>query len=130
LVYIGNFFFQIHKIIKAPQEFVHKKTFYLADYAPIILRDFADAVQKRFGAKPIRTVPTNVMKTAARIGDICQALGWKDPPLTAFRYHNIVTNEIQDLTPLETITGPLPYTVSNGIEITVNWLKEFDNSMG
>lgn len=126
--YIGNCVFQIHKIINAPQELIHKKTFYLADYIPLILRDFADAVQKKVEAKPIKTIPANLMKTTARIGDICKKLGWKNPPLTTLRYHNIVTNEIQDLTPLEAIASPLPFSIDNGIDVTVNWLREIDKS--
>ena len=127
--YIGNSIFQIFKIISAPWESVHRKTLYLADYQPLILKEFADAVQKIFDARPITTVPAGFMNMTARIGDICQALGWENPPLTSFRYQNIVTNEVHNLSSLEAIAGPLPFTVEKGIEATVNWLRETDNSM-
>jgi nucleoside-diphosphate-sugar epimerase len=126
--FIGNTVYQIWKIIKAPRDAVHKKTFYLADYTPINLSDFADKVQATFDAKPIRTIPSSILKSVARFGDIAQMLGWKKPPLTSFRYQNIVTNELQDLSALEEITGPLPYKVDSGIDLTLSWLKESDNS--
>jgi hypothetical protein len=30
---------------------------------------------------------------------------------------------VYDLTPLEQIVGPLPYTMEDGVKITVNWLR-------
>lgn len=121
--YVGNSVYQIIKIIGASVEDVHKKTFYLADYSPVGLHDFANKVQKRLGAKPIREIPARLLKRIARLGDISQLIGWKEPPLTSFRYRNITTSEIQDLSNLFEITGPLPYSVDEGIDITVNWLS-------
>jgi hypothetical protein len=122
--FIGNAVYQIGKLIEAGAASVHQKTFYLADYEPVELRCFADSVQNTLGAKPIRTIPTKVIKTAARLGDIGKRLGWKNPPLSSFRYHNIVTSEVQDLEPLQKVVGPVPYTVNEGIAITVQWLRE------
>ncbi len=123
--FIGNAVYQIWKIIQAPRENVHRKTFYLADYSPVGLQDFTNKVQARLGAKQIRTLPVFVLKNAARLGDAAQFFGWKNPPLTSFRYQNIVTPELQDLTNLEGIVGPLPYTLDQGIDITVSWLESY-----
>ncbi|MCK5643526.1 MAG: hypothetical protein KAJ19_22185, partial [Gammaproteobacteria bacterium] len=121
--FVGNAVYQIWEIIQAPGENVHGKTFYLADYSPICLHEFADKVQTRMGAKPIRRLPVIVLKNAARLGDTAQFIGWKNPPLTSFRYQNIVTSELQDLTNLKEIVGLLPYTLDQGIDITVSWLE-------
>ena len=126
--FIGNTVYQIWKLIKAPPDMVHKKTFYLADYEPVDLSDFADLVQTRLMAKPIRTVPVGILKLAAFIGDGVQMLGWTNPPLTRFRFKNIVTSEIQDLEPLRQIADPLPYSSADGIAITVDWLRREGNS--
>jgi hypothetical protein len=75
------------------------------------------------GAKPIRKLPVIVLKNVARLGDAAQFIGWKNPPLTSFRFQNIVTSELQDLTSLEEIVGPIPYTLEQGIDITVSWLE-------
>jgi len=121
--FAGNAVYQIWKIIQAPKENVDGKTFYLADYSPVCLEDFTNKIQARLGAKPIRTLPAIVLKNAARLGDAAQFIGWKNPPLTSFRYQNIVTTELRDLTNLEEIVGPLPYTLEQGIDITVRWLE-------
>jgi nucleoside-diphosphate-sugar epimerase len=120
--FIGNTVYQIIKILQAPAAAVHSKTLYLADYSPVCLREFADQVRTRLGVKPIREMPAGLLKCAARFGDLAQLLGWAQPPLTSYRYRNIVTPEIQDLSSLHEITGSLPYTVEEGIELTVEWL--------
>jgi nucleoside-diphosphate-sugar epimerase len=121
--YIGNVVFQIWKLIQARAELVHKKVFYLADYQSMDLHDFADKVQIALGARPIRTIPAKILRAAAIIGDMAKKLGWKNPPLTSFRYINLVTSEVHDLEPLRKIVGPLPYTVEQGINCTVEWLQ-------
>lgn len=121
--FVGNAVYQIWKIIQAPKQNVHGKTFYLADYSPVCLKEFANRVQLRMGAKPIRTLPVTVLKYAARLGDGAQFFGWKNPPLTSFRFQNLVTSELQDLTGLEQLVGPLPFTLEQGIDMTISWLE-------
>lgn len=124
--FIGNSVFQVYRLIEAPAEKVHKKTFYLADYRPVELREFANKVQAAVGAKPIRTIPVTILKMAARLGDLVNKIGWANPPLTSFRYHNMITVETQDLSPLQEVIGPLPYSLDQGIDITVQWLCQHD----
>jgi nucleoside-diphosphate-sugar epimerase len=122
--YISNAVFQIWKLIQAPAEMAHKNICYLADHEPVELRVFADKVQAALGVRPIRMIPAGVLKTVAFAGDVVKMLGWGAPPLTSFRYQNMVTPEIQNLGALEQVVGPLPYTVDQGIDITVQWLRE------
>jgi len=127
--FVGNSVFQIHRLIEAPEEKIHKRTFYLADYQPIELREFANKVQVAIGTKPIKTIPASILKTAARLGDVATKVGWANPPLTSFRFSNIITMETQDLSPLQEVIGPLPYSVDQGIDITVQWLRKYNNKM-
>ena len=126
--FVGNAVYQIEKLIDAPVDQVNKKTFYLADYEPTPLREFANKVQLAMGAKKIPTLPAVVLQSAGRLGDGMQKIGWKNPPLTSFRFHNIVTDEIQDLEPLRKVIGPLPYTLDRGVAITAEWLKSKSGS--
>lgn len=126
--FIGNTVHQLDQILQASENAVHRKTFYLADYQPIELREFADLIQRAAGARPIPTIPSELMKAAAFGGDILQKIGWKNPPLTRFRYTNITTDEVQDLEPLKAVVGPLPYTIEQGIELTVRWLRQHWNN--
>jgi nucleoside-diphosphate-sugar epimerase len=125
--FVGNTVFQMDNLIHAAREDVHQKTFYLADYQPIDLHVFANQVQKAIGARSIRTIPNGLMKILASGGDILQVLGWKGSLLTSFRYSNIATPEIQDLEPLRKVVGPLPFKTAQGIDLTVQWLKEHNN---
>jgi hypothetical protein len=127
--FVGNSVYQVQRILEAPADKVHQKTFYLADYEPVELREFANKVQTALGATPIRTVPVNLLKSAAFLGDIGKKAGWPNPPLTSFRLHNMITEEIQDLDPLREITGRLPYSVEQGIELTIRWLQKYDNTI-
>jgi nucleoside-diphosphate-sugar epimerase len=124
--FVGNSVFQVYRLIEAPAEKIDKKTFYLADYQPVELRDFANKVQAVVGAKPIRTIPSSLLKTAALLGDLGNKIGWANPPLTSFRYSNMTTMETQDLCPLQEVIGSLPYSIDEGIEITVQWLRQYD----
>jgi hypothetical protein len=67
------------------------------------------------------------MKTIAFGGDVCQKLGWQNPPLTNFRYFNNTTHEVRDLEPLRQVVGSLPFEITQGIDLAVQWLKEHNN---
>ncbi len=121
--FVLNSVYQVQKLLEAPQAAIQKKVFYLADFEPLELRKFADMVQQIFGSKSIRTLPIGLLKLAARAGDMLQYLGWRNPPLTSFRLQNIVTDELCDTTGLQSIVGKLPYTVEQGIKITVDWMR-------
>lgn len=123
--FVLNTVFQVNQLIQAPVESVHQKTLYLADYPPLLLREFADLVQKAINARPIISVPSGLLKAVGWGGDVLQALGWKNPPLTSFRLGNIVTDEVQDLTPLQEIVGELPYTPAEGVRMTVEWMENY-----
>lgn len=126
--FVGNTVVQVERLIDAPAENVHRKTFYLADYEPVELSDFVERVRRAFGARAIRRAPARGLRAAAVLGDVAKRVGWSSPPLTTFRYRNIVTDELQDLEPIRVITGPLPFSVDEGIAKTVAWLRHLESS--
>jgi GlcNAc-P-P-Und epimerase len=121
--FVLNSAYQVYQLLIGPANKIHKQTFYLADYSPLVLKDYANLVQKEMGSRKIMTLPVWLMRLVATAGDVLKFLFWEKPPLTSFRLNNIVTNEIQDTSSLEAVTGPLPYTYQSGIEKTVEWLK-------
>lgn len=125
--FVLNSVFQVDKLIHAPAEKIHQKTFYLADYEPLVLREFANLIQQAMNVRPIISVPYWLLRAVGWGGDLLQKFGWKNPPLTSFRLHNIVTNEVQDLNPLERIAGELPYSVAEGVRLTVDWMNKSNN---
>lgn len=121
--FVGNFAFQMEKLLLAPRELVQAKTFYIGDYKPIRLREWADLIAQEFGRRPPRSVPLGLLKGGALIGDIVKRLGWDNAPLTTYRLENMLIDSVHDCSALEAITGPLPHDLISATKATVAWLK-------
>ena len=123
--YVGNVVHQIRTLLTAPADGVHRRTFYLADYTPTVIRDWADAISLQARGRRVRRVPGVVMAAAARIGDVLKCLGWRNPPMTSFRLRNMKADTSRiPLENMKSLTGePLPYTMEQGVAETLAWLK-------
>ncbi len=122
--FVGNIVFQLQKLSTVPAEKVVGKTFYLADYTPTNVKDMANQIQNAVGATKIRSMPVFILRLFAKCGDLLKKVGWNNPPLTSFRLNNLVTNMVYDLSVLEKITGQLPYSLDEGIKLTVDWMRK------
>jgi GlcNAc-P-P-Und epimerase len=125
--YVGNTVYQIERILEAPSDKVNGKTLWLSDYPPLRLRDWADEIQRAVGANPIRSAPMPLLKLAATAGDVAKRLGWQNPPLTNFRLDNMITEMVYDTRELESIAGPLPFSIEEGVALTVEWLRNYEH---
>ena len=121
--YVGNTVEQLAVLSVCPAEAIHRRVLYVADYAPVVVSEWADMIQQEWGAAPIKEVPLGVLQVAAKAGDALKRLGWKSPPMTSYRLRNLLTNSPQDMEPLREICGPLPYTQKEGTRLTVEWLR-------
>lgn len=121
--YVGNSVFQMRRIMAASSEAVHGRTYYIGDYTPIDVKEFADAISHAFGSSPVRSLPLPLLKLAAQAGDLLQKVGYKEPPLTTFRLNNLCTNMLHDFWGLDAITGPLPFSMEDGVTQTVAWMN-------
>jgi nucleoside-diphosphate-sugar epimerase len=121
--FVENTVYQLRSIISAPDGQVAGKTFYLGDYAPIDVLVFANAIAKAFNVKPVRNIPLAALKVAAVIGDQLKKMGYKHPPITMFRLHNLCTDMLYDFWGLPEITGPLPISIEDGVARTVAWMN-------
>jgi nucleoside-diphosphate-sugar epimerase len=120
--YIGNSIYQYEKIMDALAEQIHKKTFYIADYEPLSLRNWVKALENAFGVKEVRTYPKIVARAAAKAGDMINILGFANFPFNSFRLNNILTEYIFDLSETQKVCGDLPFTMEEGVDRTVSWL--------
>jgi nucleoside-diphosphate-sugar epimerase len=98
-----------------------ERTVYLADYEPIELKHWADAIQHALGARPVREVPLWLLQIGATAGDLIKHLGYATPPLNSFRLKNLLTEMIHDTEPLRATCGDLPYSMEQGARITCDW---------
>lgn len=122
--YVENLVHEIHCILLSPSEKVHKKTFYLGDPEPTDLYEFAEKIREKMNAPKIKRMPMWIAKYFGKIGDFLKLLGWTNTPLTCFRLNNILTEYVFDLSPIMEIASPLPYSQEQGIERTIEWMRE------
>ncbi len=121
--YVGNTVHQYGRLLVAPARQIHRRTLFLADYQPITLERWADALQTVMGAPTIRTLPLPLARLAARLGDLLNTVGFRRFPFNSFRLGNVLTEYVLDLTATESACGPLPYGMPQGVEETVRWLQ-------
>ena len=122
--YVENIAHEIHSILLAKKELVDKKTFYVGDPQPTDLHDFAETVREYMNAPKIHKMPYPIAKFFAYTGDILKFFGWANAPLTSFRLNNITTEYVFDLSNLMQIASPLPFSQTEGIIRSIEWMKE------
>lgn len=122
--FVLNTVVQISNLLENVQDdAVHGKVFYLADYEPTDPLHWAQTIADRFGSPQIRRVPMAAMRVGARLGDFLKFAGIENPPLSSFRLNNLLTNAVFDLSPTRQVVGDLPYTLEQGVGITVDWMR-------
>jgi len=119
--YAENLVYQIDSILNAPVEKIQGNVFYLGDYEPTNIHNWADEIGSELGIK-IRTIPYKLLRIAAFGGDVLKSLG-VNFPMTSFRLKNMTTNNVLDLSNTKEIAPNLPFTRAEGIRKTLNWLK-------
>ncbi len=122
--FVGNTAHQLRGLCRATSDLVDRRTFYLADYEPIDVLDFATQIQRALMRPRVRSVPMGVLRVGALLGDGLLRCGVHEPPLTRFRLKNLLIPMVYDIRPLEEVVGSVPYTVSAGIDLSLEWLRE------
>lgn len=125
--FVGNIVHQYVRLLEAPAEQIHRRVFYVADYKPISLREWADGFQREFGARPIPTVPEWLAKRMATLGDIVNAFGYRSFPFNSFRLTNILTEYQYDLSQTISVCGDLSWNPEQGIRETAAWFLQIDH---
>ena len=121
--YVENTVDQIASLLGAPADAIHGRVFYLADYEPIEVGDWADLVRRATGGPEVKTLPVGLLRALAAGGDVLGRLGWRSPPLTSFRLANLLTEMLYDLDPIRRLAPELPVTLSEGVARTAEWLR-------
>lgn len=127
--FVGNTVHQLQRLGSAQASEVNRKVLWIADYKPTLVKDWADSIQRVMGARRILSLPVPVLRAAGRAGDALQAIGVKRPPITTFRLDNMLTDMRYPTDKLERIVGALPFTTDQGVEITVEWMRQQRRSL-
>lgn len=122
--FVLNATYELAKLASCSREAVPSKTFYLADYVPIELKTWGEMIQKAFNSRRITDVPIAVFSVAAGIGDFLKRLGYSDPPMSSFRFSNMRTNAVFEMEEMKSLCGELPYSTNEGVQLTVDWMKQ------
>lgn len=123
LGFVGNTVHQLLQLASAGDRDVAGKTFYVCDYEPVRLSDWAGGVASALRVPPPREVGLSLLRAGARAGDLLKALRVIEPPLTSFRLRNMLQDAVFDTHELKAVCGPLPYDVEQGIAQTVAWMR-------
>ena len=121
--YAENIAHQYFKLLTAPKEQIHQQVFYMADYEPLSLRDYANSLASEMDAKRPWTMPLPLARLVALGGDVLNKCGLSFP-YNSFRLNNIRTEYIFDMTKTESVCGPLPKSFEEGVRETVKWYLE------
>ena len=121
--YVENTVHQLLGLLAADREDIDGRLFYLADYEPIEVSDWAAQIQRVTGGPPIRPLPELALRAVALSGDLLKRAGLKEPPLTRSRLDNLLTEMIYDLRAIEELVPSLPVPVDVGVGRTAEWLR-------
>jgi nucleoside-diphosphate-sugar epimerase len=102
---------------------VHSKMYYLADYQPVDVKQWADTIAVAFGMGKTHEAPLFLMRLIAAGGDLFKRLGVRNPPLTSVRLNNLLTNAVFDMNPIRLLCGECPHSLESGVRITVEWMR-------
>ncbi|AIC25968.1 NAD-dependent epimerase/dehydratase family protein [Rhizobium etli bv. mimosae str. IE4771] len=122
--YIGNAIYQYAKFLEAASEQIDGRTFYIADYAPLSLREWTTLLARALGGRSIISLPKSVSTLIAKAGDGLNALGIKRFPFNSFRLNNILTEYQFDISETKNICGPLPFSMQDGVKRTARWFLD------
>lgn len=125
--FVGNTVFQINSLLFADNDLVNHKTFYLGDFPPINISEWADEIRSELRLGPLVKVPFSVFKLAALCGDVLSMFGYKFP-MTSFRLKNMTTDNVLNLDDLYSVVGVPPYNRKEGILETLRWFSLLNNN--
>ena len=106
--YIENIIYQIYKLIYAESRFFNSKTYYLADYKPLCIEDWANQISIILRGKKNNELNYKILKLFALLGDLLEKLNIRVFPLNSRRLNNMTANLIRDVEDLKEVCGNLP----------------------
>lgn len=119
--YVGNAIYEIEKILFSNTTEKTNKVFYIGDYVPTNIEDWANEIANQLGYKILK-IPFWMIWCAAFAGDMLKKVGIKFP-MTSFRLKNMTTDNVVSLENTKAIVGKLKFDRIQGIDETLDWLK-------
>lgn len=124
--YVDNAIYQIMSIFDADAEKVNRKVFYIGDYEPYDITEWANEIAKEAGIW-IPRIPYWCFKCAGWFGDLLKKFGMAFP-MTSFRLHNMTTDNVHNLEPIKAVAPNLPVSRIDGTKKTLEWINKVEKS--
>lgn len=119
--YVKNVVSQMEAILDASEETINKKVFYLGDRpAPIL--EWINAFSKALSGRQVRIVPRSAVHTLAWLGDLLSAMGISFPIYTS-RFRSMTEDYLTPMEETLTTFGHPPYSLDEGVNETIMWLR-------
>lgn len=124
--FILNIVFQLEKIAETLKSTdVNKHVFYLGDFEALEIYDWSKLIAQEFGVREPIAVNVHFLRVLALIGDILKFMGFKRFPLNSTRLSNLMTSTQLPMASLAILIGPLPFSLQEGVRLTVRWMRSF-----
>ena len=120
--FIGNAVYQIERILFTPTPEEERKVFYIGDYEPTNLEEWANEIASELHYT-IRKVPYCLLRCGGWTGDFLKWFGIAFP-LTTFRLKNMTSDNIIDMESTRRVVPDLPYTRVEGVKRTLEWMDQ------
>lgn len=120
--YVGNVVWQIARMLEAPREVVDQRVFYVGD-PPFDLKVWVEAVSRELVGKPVRYIPTWIIRLAALGGDVLKAIGIPFP-ITSGRFRSMTNDYITPMDRTIEAFGQAPWSMEQGVKEFVRWYNE------
>jgi nucleoside-diphosphate-sugar epimerase len=117
--YVGNVVWQIEQILAAPAETVDRKVFYVGD-DPMDLRVWVEAISAELVHRPVRYIPTWMVKGLALGGDMLKVVGLPFP-ITSGRFRSMTSDYITPMDKTAAALGNAPWSLKEAVRATVTW---------
>jgi nucleoside-diphosphate-sugar epimerase len=119
--YVGNVVWQIQQILQAPEAAVNKQVFYVGD-RPIDLRQWVERISLELTGKPVRLLPTPLVKGIALTGDLLKRANISFP-LTSTRFDSMTQDYLAPIEKTYEVLGPPPYSTEAGVKEMIAWYR-------
>ena len=125
--YVKNVVDQILRIFEAPRDKVAGRTIYVGD-RPINLLEWVNGFSRGLAGGEVTVVPRPLMRTLALLGDIPTRLTGRAFLINSSRYRSMITDYPTPMEPTFALLGENPFSLEQGIEQTVEWLRQYHGS--
>ncbi|MFZ1686847.1 MAG: NAD(P)-dependent oxidoreductase [Flavobacteriales bacterium] len=120
--YVGNVVWQIEQMLTAPVEKVNGQVFYVGDQ-PMDLRLWVDAISRKLVGRPVRYIPTWLVRTVAFGGDVLKIFHIPFP-ITTGRFRSMTSDYVTPMDKTISTFGQAPWSLEQGVDAMVKW---YDN---